>query len=262
MKLSARDTKIFDDVLVYAKKNQEKDEKAKMFVAYSEKENLTKSELGYIKNYISVYRLNDQIERKHQREKTKEMNVAGKRRKALNAAKFGLGGWVIGGIAKNEETNPKIKDLFRMVGVMAGFVDLPDNHKLSLLIFNNEIQLMIRKKEIKNELDNGRTALIFNGLDNSKSLCHATENCVLRTWISKREKIEEDFNGRWEDSNNRINLSDEDSRWVLYFVMRYLETKGYLEFNSVSKSWVWEDKYIYRSEGGQPQAYLLEQSTT
>lgn len=258
MKLSARDTKILDDVLAYAKKNQETDDKAKMFVSYTDKQDLTKSELAYVKNYIAIYRLNDQIESKHQREKTKEMNAAGKRRKALNAAKFGLGGWIISKIGKNEELSPKAKDFFKMVGVMANFENIPDNHELKMSIFNNQIHLNISKKELKNELDNTRTVLIIFGTDNSESTCHPTENIRLCMFQSKRETLEEDFKNTWEDSNAFTCLPDEDNRWVLFVVMTYLESKGYLTFNSTNKSWVWEDKYIYKGEDKFADAYTLK----
>lgn len=258
MKLSARDTKILDDVLAYAKKNQETDDKAKMFVSYTDKQDLTKSELAYVKNYIAIYRLNDQIESKHQREKTKEMNAAGKRRKALNAAKFGLGGWIISKIGKNEELSPKAKDFFKMVGVMANLEDLPYNHSLQMSIFKSQIHLYISKKELKNELDNTKTVLTIFGSGNSKPTCHPTQNLRLRMFQSKRETLEENFKNTWEDSNTLIDLPDEDSRWVLFVVMTYLENKGYLRFNSLDKSWVWEDEYIYRREDDMAEVYILK----
>lgn len=102
-KLANRDKEILNEVIANAKhiietKTSSKSDKeqATIFLEYSEKyknrNRVIKSEMTYIKQYIAVYRMTKELQKKQEKEKEKAKSDIGKKRKILNASKFSIGG--------------------------------------------------------------------------------------------------------------------------------------------------------------------------
>lgn len=102
-KLANRDKEILNEVIDNAKfiidtKSSSKSdkEKATLFLEFSEKyknrNRVIKSEMTYIKQYIAVYRMTKEMQKKQESQKEKAKSDIGKKRKMLNASKFSIGG--------------------------------------------------------------------------------------------------------------------------------------------------------------------------
>lgn len=240
MELSARNAKVLDEVKNYAQNlSNQNDEKAKLFLDLLSKENPTKSDHDFVRDYIGVWRLTSKIERKQRKEKLKQENQAGLERKALNAAKFGLGGFILSEM-KNE-TDPKFKDLFALIGMMSGLIDSQNQIKIGLI--KNSIQISIHPKN-NDQLKVSRTVLYFFVALDDDITYGFNRSPLIVSWVGQRPTINDDFTGDWADDG--IELPKETAKWVSYVVFRFLELSGYLDFDAVNQKFIFRDGFGFQ----------------
>lgn len=238
MELSARNAKVLDDVKNHAQNlATQNDEKAKLFLDLLAKENPTKSDHDFVRDYIGVWRLTTKIEKKQRKEKLKQENQAGLDRKALNAAKFGLGGFILAQMKK--ETDPKFKDLFTLIGMMSGLIDTQNQIKIGII--KNSIQISIHPHN-NDLLKVSRTVLyFFVALDGDDITYGFNRSPLIMSWVGQRPTINDDFTGDWADDH--IDLDKETAKWVSYVVFKFLELSGYLDFDAVSQKFIFRDGF-------------------
>ncbi|SPX84289.1 hypothetical protein [Moraxella ovis] len=241
MELSARNAKVLDEVKNYAQNlANQNDEKAKLFLDLLSKENPTKSDHDFVRDYIGVWRLTSKIEKKQRKEKLKKENQAGLDRKALNAAKFGLGGFILSEM-KNE-TDPKFKDLFLLIGMMSGLIDSQNQIKIGLI--NNSIQISIHPQN--NELLNIKTTVLYFqvALETDDITYGFNDLPTIVSWSGQRPTINDKFTGNWVDDN--IQLTKETAKWVSYVVFKFLELHGYLAYDAVNQKFIFHDGFGFK----------------
>lgn len=236
MELSARNTKVLDDVKNHAQNlANQNDEKAKLFLDLLSKENPTKSDHDFVRDYIGVWRLTTKIEKKQRKEKLKQENQAGLERKALNSAKFGLGGFILSEM-KNE-TDPKFKDLFLLIGMMSGLVDSQNQIKIGLAKGSIQISIHPQNPELSTKI----TVLYFHVGAEDDITYGFSRSPLITSWVGQRPTIEDKFSGDWADDG--IELPKETAKWVSYVVFRFLELSGYLDFDAVSQKFIFRDGF-------------------